>query len=312
MTQTLDSSVETADPALFLSALDISDTAEELTNFPVAGRYTVDLTSDTPRVDASLGLATPVVSLAVVMPVYNEERTVRQAIEEVLALDLPCPLELIVVDDGSRDGTAELIASIDDPRLVPIRHQTNRGKGAALRTGAAAATASHIVPFDADLEYSAGDLARLIEPVVAGRADIVYGTRVSHGRVNHRYGLYALGNSVMTGLANLLYRSAITDLHTCLKLMPLAVMRSLPLTQDGFGLDTEMTAWLLRFRLPVCEVSVSYEGRTRAEGKKIGWRDGLNCLHVLGSVRVARSVRPPAAELAPMAPARPTPHLQPS
>jgi len=294
MTQTLDPPVN---PTPLLSELAVHGATDGLTTIPATGRYVVDLTADTPRVDAALGRATRPVSLAVVMPVYNEERTVCQAIGEVLALDFPCPVQLIVVDDGSRDRTWELIASISDPRLVRLRHQTNRGKGAALRTGQGAATASHIVPFDADLEYSASDLVRLIEPVVSRRADIVYGTRVCHGRVNHRYTIYALGNSIMTGVANLLFGSAITDLHTCLKLMPLDVMSSLPLTQEGFGLDTEMTAWLLRFRLPVCEVPVSYEGRTRAEGKKIGWRDGLNCLHVLGSVRVARAMPLAAARL---------------
>lgn len=293
MTQTLDHPVEaTTDLSLSVPGLPIE--AEPLSAIPVAGHFRVDLTADTPRIGAALGLGLRSVSLAVVMPVYNEERTVLQAVKEVLALDLPCPMQLIVVDDGSSDRTPELLSSLDDPRLVHLRHETNRGKGAALRTGAAAATASHLVPFDADLEYSAADLARLMEPVLSGQADIVYGTRAGHGKVQHRYTVYALGNSVMTGLANFMFRAGISDLHTCLKLMPLNVMRSLPLTQEGFGLDTEMTAWLLRFRLPVCEVPVSYEGRTRAEGKKIGWRDGLNCLHVLASVRMARTVPQPA------------------
>jgi dolichol-phosphate hexosyltransferase len=299
MTQTLEPPVEVATPDLVLLGRGLPPEVDLLNHLPATGRFTVDLTGDALRVDATLGLALRTASLTVVMPVYNEERTVVRAIEEVLALDLACPLELIVVDDGSRDRTSELIASIHDPRLLHLRHETNRGKGAALRTGAAAATSSHIVPFDADLEYSAADLIRLMEPVLSGAADIVYGTRAGDGKVRHRYGLYALGNSVMTGLANLMFRSGITDLHTCLKLMPLDVMRSLPLTQEGFGLDTEMTAWLLRFRLPVCEVPVSYQGRTRAEGKKIGWRDGLNCLHVLGSVRMARAVPQPAARLQP-------------
>lgn len=288
MTQTLDSPLYplTDDPVDW--PLPAPGATEPGASLPVAGRYTVDLTGDTPRVDATLDRISKSVSLAVVMPVYNEERTVAQAIADVLAADLPCDLQLIVVDDGSTDRTPELIAAMDDPRLIRIRHEKNRGKGAALRTGAAAATASHIVPFDADLEYSAADLARLVEPVVSGQADIVYGTRVCHGKVKHRYAIYALGNAVMTGMANMLFGSGISDLHTCLKLMPTDVMRSLPLTQERFGLDTEMTAWLLRLRLPVCEVSVSYQGRTRAEGKKIGWRDGINCLRVLGSVRMAR------------------------
>lgn len=231
----------------------------------------------------------PPVSLAVIMPVYNEEETVRAAISDVLSVDFPCPFELIVVNDGSTDRSAEILASIEDPRLQVIHHEMNRGKGAALRTGAAAATASHVVPFDADLEYAAADLLQILQPVLDGRATVVYGSRRTGRTVKHSSLLYAVGNTVMTRFANQLYGSRISDLHTCLKLVPREVFARIPLLEEGFGLDTELTAWLLRTGQQFDEVPISYRSRTRAEGKKIGWRDSVACLHILVLVRLQPS-----------------------
>lgn len=229
---------------------------------------------------------TPQVSLAVIMPVFNEEATVRQAVADVLSVRYPCDMELIVVNDGSTDGTAAILAELTDRRLRVIEHPVNRGKGAALRTGVAEATASHVVPFDADLEYSASDLVRLLEPVMSGKANIVYGSRMAGRAVPHRSFIYAVGNSVMTRVANALYRSGLTDMHTCLKLVPRGVFRQIPLLEEGFGLDTELTAWLLRTGAEFSEVPVSYHSRSRAEGKKIGWRDSLVCFHILLLIRL--------------------------
>ena len=238
---------------------------------------------------------TTTVSLTVVMPVYNEEATVEEAVRAVLAVDLPCEAHLVVVDDGSTDATPDILAAVEatlaDPRLVVLRHQRNAGKGAALRTGAAAASTTHVVPFDADLEYDPEDLARLLVPVLAGEADIVYGTRRQRHGVPHGSRLYAVGNALMTLAANALYDSRITDLHTCLKLVPLDLFRQLPLLEEGFGLDTELTAWLLRTGAPVWEVPVSYRSRSRVEGKKICWRDSIVCFHLLYLIR---RERPPA------------------
>jgi glycosyltransferase involved in cell wall biosynthesis len=201
-------------------------------------------------------------------------------------------MELIVVDDGSTDATADILSRLSDPRLVVLRHPTNRGKGAALRTGAAAARSTHVVPFDADLEYAAADLVPLLAPVLAGDAEVVYGTRVAGRSLPHRSRLYAMGNAMMTGVANQLYGSQLTDLHTCLKLVPRQVFRRIPLLEEGFGLDTELTAWLLRSGLRLAEVPVSYRSRSRAEGKKISWRDGLACLHILLLIRLEQQVLP--------------------
>lgn len=229
---------------------------------------------------------TPQVSLAVIMPVFNEEATVRQAVADVLSVLYPCEMELIVVNDGSTDATAAVLAELSDPRLRVLEHPVNRGKGAALRTGVAAASASHVVPFDADLEYSAADLVRLLEPVMSGTANIVYGSRMAGRAVPHRSFIYAVGNSVMTRMANALYRSGLTDLHTCLKLVPREIFRQIPLFEEGFGLDTELTAWLLRSGAEFSEVPISYHSRSRAEGKKIGWRDSLVCFHILLLIRM--------------------------
>lgn len=265
------------------SSTSVLDTPPE----PTLGAVAIDLTE---RVREASREPRSEVSLAVIMPVYNEEATVRRAIEDVLSVDYPCRVELIVVDDGSTDATAGIIAGMSDPRLRVLRHDTNRGKGAALRSGAAAASASHLVPFDADLEYAASDLLQLLQPVVAGQADVVYGTRRSGRAVPHRSRVYAFGNTVMTLFANRLFGSAITDLHTCLKLVPTDTFRSIPLLEEGFGLDTELTAWLLRSGKPLEEVPISYRSRSRAEGKKIGWRDSVACLHILLLVRFEQSL----------------------
>ena len=225
------------------------------------------------------------VRLSVVMPAHNEERTIERAVRRLLTQPMPCPVELIVVDDGSTDATFEVLAAIDDDRLRTTRLALNLGKGVAVLTGAAVATGSHLLVFDADLEYHPRDIPRLLGPIITGDADLVYGTRLYGMNTRHPSFRYALGNRVTTLAANVLFDACLTDLHTCLKLIPLPVFRSLTLTERGFGLDSEITAELLRRGLRPYEVPVSYSGRRRAEGKKITWRDGVRCLQVLGAVR---------------------------
>jgi dolichol-phosphate hexosyltransferase len=220
------------------------------------------------------------------MPAHNEEITIARGVGEVLALDVPFDLELIVVDDGSTDRTALLLGEITDPRLVVHRHPVNLGKGAAVLTGAALATGSHLVVFDADREYLASDLASLFAPILDRRADVVFGTRLFGMNTVYQSFRYAMGNRVTTFAANVLYDACLSDLHTCLKMMPLALFRELELEQKGFGLDSEITAELLRRGHRPFEVPVSYHSRSRAQGKKITWRDGIECLVVLGKVRL--------------------------
>jgi dolichol-phosphate hexosyltransferase len=229
--------------------------------------------------------ARPDVKLSILMPAYNEERTLAHAIETVLATEFPCDVELIVVDDGSSDATPEILAAIDDPRARVYRHPRNMGKGAALLTAASLATGTHIVPFDADLEYAPSDLCRMLEPVLAGRCDVVYGARLFGVNTVYQSYTHAMGNRALTLAANMLFDSYLSDMHTCLKMMPLQVFRELDLREAGFGLDTEMTAKLLKCGVRPFEVPISYHSRSVAEGKKIGWQDGVECLQVLSRVR---------------------------
>jgi hypothetical protein len=232
-----------------------------------------------------------VLSLSVVMPAHNEERTIFDAVSAVLSLDVSWPIELIVVDDGSTDATSIELARHDDPRLTVLHHEEKRGKGAAVLTAASRAVGSHLVIYDADLEYAASDLVMMFEEIRAGRADVVFGSRNFADQTEHGPWYYTLGRHLMTGVANALFRSSLTDLHTCLKMVPVSLFRDLTLTERGFGLDSEITAELLRRGCDPAEVPVSYCGRSREEGKKITWRDGVACRFLLNKVSQRRQRR---------------------
>ena len=223
--------------------------------------------------------------LSIIMAAYNEEETITDAVLEILEVDYPCDMELLVVDDGSTDATSRLLAQLDDPRLAVIRHPSNSGKGAAVLNAVAAATGTHMLPFDADLEYMPDDILRLIEPVLRGRCNVVYGVRLFGCNTVYRSFLYAVGNKVFTRTASVLFGAWLSDLHTCLKLVPIDVVRALPLRETGFGLDTEVSASLLRCGIRPFEVPVSYFSRSHEEGKKINWRDAFACLWILLRVR---------------------------
>lgn len=229
----------------------------------------------------------PLRKLSIVMAVYNEERTVAAAVRDVLDARLPCPYELIVVDDGSSDATARELMNVDDPRMLVHRHPVNLGKGSAVRTGIALATGEYILPFDADLEYSAEDIPKLLAPVFDGGCPVVYGVRQGQ-KATYPSIVYVYGNRVLTGLANALYHSRLTDLHTCLKLVRADLVNELPLRENGFGADTELTAALLQRGVRPVEVPVSYHGRTHRQGKKISWRNGVECVVVLSRVWVQK------------------------
>ncbi|HUZ21091.1 MAG TPA: glycosyltransferase family 2 protein [Acidimicrobiales bacterium] len=242
--------------------------------------------------------------LTVVVPVFNEERTIHQVLEALDAQRLADAMEVIVVDDGSTDDTSEILDSRWQRHRV-VRHDRNRGKGAAVRTGIELATGTHLLVFDADSEYDAGDIPRLVEPILNGRAEVVYGVRMRGSGTTFPYYLNAVGNRLMTGVANAIFGSAITDMHTCLKLLPLPMLRGMRLDEEGFGLDTEISAELLRLGFRPYEVAVTYVGRSPEEGKKIRLGDAGRCLAVLckvrtrGRVRYARrdrSLAPPVSE----------------
>jgi hypothetical protein len=233
----------------------------------------------------------PDLKISLLMCAFNEERTIARAIREVLAVEYPCEIELIVVDDGSSDATAKLVEEFEDPRVRLHQHEVNQGKGAALRTAVSLATGTHILPFDADLEYTPKDIPRLVEPILTGRFDVVYGTRLFGYNTVYQSFRYAVGNKVLTTLTNILFDSFLSDLHTCLKLMPLDLFKSLDLREKGFGLDTELTATLLRLGIRPFEVPVSYYSRSHAQGKKINAGDAVDCLHILLQVRARRKSR---------------------
>lgn len=226
------------------------------------------------------------IKLSILMPAYNEKYTVTRAVAEILSTVYPCEIELIIVDDGSTDGTAVLLSMFNDDRIIIHRHPVNKGKGAALRSAASLATGTHLLPFDADLEYAAEDIPRMLEPVLRGRCDVVYGARLFGCNTVYQSYRYAMGNRLLTFLANVLFDASLTDLHTCLKLVPAAVMKDLSLREIGFGLDTEMTALLLIRGVRPFEIPVSYYSRSHAQGKKITWRDALKCIWILLRVRL--------------------------
>jgi len=192
-----------------------------------------------------------------------------------------------VVDDGSRDGTAEILAALDDPRLSLHSHPINKGKGAAIRTAVAEATGDYMVILDADMEYDPQDIPRLLEPVLDGRASVVYGSRTFGSHSAYSF-WYVMGNKGVTTVANMIYNSYISDLETCFKLMPLALYRELKIRAVGFGMEAEVTGKLLRRRIRPYEVPISYRARSREEGKKITWKDGVEALWILTHERLRR------------------------
>ena len=238
--------------------------------------------------------------VSVLMCAFNEQERIEKAISEVLSTSYPCDMEIIVVDDGSTDDTALMAEKISDPRLIVHRLANNMGKGYALRCAADLATGTHMLPFDADLEYSPGDIPRLIDPVIKRDYDVVYGARIFGLNTVYQSYRYAVGNRVLTRIANILFDANVSDLHTCLKLVSLALFRQLTLNESRFGLDTELTAILLRLGVRPFEVPVSYYSRSHAQGKKIGWRDAVACVAILVKVRVRRRKRLFAADLEPI------------
>ena len=223
--------------------------------------------------------------LSILMPVYNEAATVDSAVKRVLTVEYPCDVELVLIDDGSTDGTSDRLRSLNDPRIVQQAHAANRGKGAAIRTAGQVATGDYMIICDADLEYSPEEIPSLLAPVLSGEAEVVYGTRTFGSHTAYSF-WYVMGNKTVTMWANVLYNSWISDLETCFKLMPLRLYRSLDVRSAGFGMEAEVTAKLLRAGHRPYEVPISYSARSREEGKKLTWRDGVEALWILCRLRV--------------------------
>lgn len=213
--------------------------------------------------------------LTVVMPVFNEEKTVRQCIDRTLAQ--PFVAELVVVNDASTDDSAAILAALEDPRIVVLTHPVNQGKGAALRTGIARATADYVVIQDADLEYDPADLSRLLLPLEQDKADVVYGSRFLTSDA-HRVLLFwhSVGNRMLTLAANACANVNLTDMETCYKMFRRQLIQSIEIEENRFGFEPEITIKVARRRARIYEVGVSYAGRSYDEGKKIGWKDAVS------------------------------------
>jgi len=218
--------------------------------------------------------------LSVVMPCYNEVNTVALVVERVLAS--PWTAEVVIVDDCSTDGTSEVLASLDDPRVRVLHQSPNQGKGAALRRGFSAATQPFVIVQDADLEYDPADYTQLLGPLVDGRADVVYGSRFLTNRP-HRvlYFWHSLGNRFLTLLSNMFTDLNLSDMETCFKAFRRDVLAEITLQEDRFGIEPELTAKVAAGGWVVFEVGISYNGRTYDEGKKIGWRDGVRAVYCI-------------------------------
>jgi dolichol-phosphate hexosyltransferase len=234
-----------------------------------------------------------VASLSILMPVYNERATVEEAIRQALSTDYPVDgVELVIVDDGSQDGTRDILRALDDPRVRVYEHERNGGKGAAIQTALKHATGTYAAIMDADLEYDPADLIKLLRPLIEDEVDVVFGTRgfESHSAFSF---WYVIGNKGVTMVANILFNSWLADIMTCHKVMRTEIFKSLNLSSSGFDIEPEITGKLLARGYQIYEVPVRYQARGRTEGKKLTARDGLRVIRKLVECRVAAGMRFP-------------------
>lgn len=224
--------------------------------------------------------------LSVVVPVYNEGATVAESIRRARDVVLPIDHEIVVVDDGSSDGSSEIVDGLADSMVRVFHQPSNQGKGAALRRGLAEATGDLIVVHDADLEYDPRDWVTMLRPLLEGQSRVVYGSRFTGERRNMLF-WHWVGNRFLTLVTNVLYNTTLSDMETCYKMIDADLVRSLNLTANRFDIEPEITAKILRVGERIWEVPVSYAGRELHEGKKISWRDGIPALFTLIKVRLS-------------------------
>jgi glycosyltransferase involved in cell wall biosynthesis len=222
--------------------------------------------------------------LSVIVPVFNERNTVAEIVRRMRAVKLPIEREIVIVDDGSDDGTREVLAQLADSTVRVAQHHRNRGKGAAIRTGLTHVSGDLILIQDADLEYDPEDWTKLLVPIFNGRARVVYGSRFTGERRNMLF-LHWVGNRFLSLVTNILYNTTLSDMETCYKLMDRQLLDGIQLRSDRFDFEPEITAKLLRRGIRIYEVPISYSGREFDEGKKITWRDGLVAMWTLVKYR---------------------------
>lgn len=233
--------------------------------------------------------------LGVVVPAYNEEATIETILRKLDTL--PCVREIVVVDDCSKDRTAEIVEAFDSPRVQLVRHAANQGKTAAVRTGVSRITSPITIIQDADLEYDPEEIPMVIDPIVRGRADVAYGSRFLVRRATRvLYFYHYIANCSLTFLSNLFTNLNMTDIETCYKAFRTPLIQNLPLTSKGFGMEVEITAMVAKTRARVYEVPISYYGRTYEEGKKIGLKDGIHALWYIVYYNLIRSRSAPYRE----------------
>ncbi|MBM4345998.1 MAG: glycosyltransferase family 2 protein [Deltaproteobacteria bacterium] len=234
----------------------------------------------------------PLPTLSVVMPCYNERETIRAIVAQVLAQ--PFAIELLIVDDGSKDGTRDILAELarDHPQVKVLLQERNQGKGAALRRGFQEATGDVVLVQDADLEYDPSEYGRLLQPIIDGKADVVFGSRFAGESHRVLYFWHSVGNRALTLLSNVATDLNLTDMETCYKVFRREVIQSIALQEDRFGFEPEITAKLAARRgLRIYEVPISYDGRTYEQGKKIGVKDGLRAVYVIAKYGLLTRVR---------------------
>ena len=226
--------------------------------------------------------------ISIVVPVFNEARTVAEVIQRLTEIKLPAPREILVVNDGSTDGTREVLDRLPQrPELRIIHAEKNGGKGSAIRIGFAQATGTIVAIQDADLELDPAQLAALTQPILDGRTRVVYGSRFLAGRPDAPW-LSVFANQVLTGVTNILFGGRLTDMETCYKVMTRDIAQSLHLESNRFDIEPEITAKLLRAGHSILELPIRFEPRSRAQGKKIGWRDGFRAIQVLFKYRFSK------------------------